>query len=233
MPNPPVTVQRALRFFVLVAIVLGIAAVWHWRGFFDEAHIAAAIAGHPAAPLLFLALQTGASLVFVPRTLLAVAAGLLFGLFWGIVWAALGSTAGAMAGFLVARYINSGLVDIDRARRLRPLLDRAASGGWRAVALLRLVPVLPHSLTNYALGLTRVRIGAYALGSLLGQLPMTVAGVAAGAAGARVVRGGTGWLAPTALGVAALGLTLLLPVLARHRANRLAPLRGALTRRTR
>ncbi len=70
-------------------------------------------------------------------------------------------------------------------------------GGWRAVAGLRLIPVIPHSLANYALGLTRLPLGAYALGSLLGQLPMTIAYVDFGAAGERVMLGTAGWLVPT------------------------------------
>ena len=34
-------------------------------------------------------------------------------------------------------------------------------GGWRAVALLRLIPIMPHSLANYGLGLTALPLGAY------------------------------------------------------------------------
>ena len=150
-----------------------------WRAVFDPAALTGTIATTPAAPLLFLALHIAASLFFVPRTLLALGAGLVFGMWWGIVWAALGSVAGAVVGFLVARYIHAGFVAkaVERAdpTPLSALLRRAENGGWRMVAVLRLVPIIPHSLTNYALGLTRVGLGAYALGSLLGQLPLTIA----------------------------------------------------------
>ena len=77
--------------------------------------------------------------------------------------------------------------------------------------------MLPHSLANYALGLTRLPLGAYALGSLLGQLPMTIAYVELGAAGGRLWAGNAGWLAPTLIGAAALPLSLLLPRFARSR----------------
>jgi hypothetical protein len=100
--------------------------------------------------------------------------------------------------------------------RLGPVLLRAERGGWRAVAALRLVPVIPHSLANYALGLTRLRIGPYALGSLLGQLPMTVAYADFGAAGSSALAGKAGWLAPTLIGLAALALSLALPRLTRQ-----------------
>ena len=147
--------------------------------------MAAAIGRDPAAPLGFLAIHIVASLVFVPRSLLAIGAGVLFGTTWGILWAELGSVAGAAAGFLLARYISSGFVDAERGTS-RSALERVERGGWRAVALVRLIPIMPHSLANYALGLTRIPLAAYAFGSLLGQLPLTIAYVEFGAAGERI-----------------------------------------------
>jgi uncharacterized membrane protein YdjX (TVP38/TMEM64 family) len=83
--------------------------------------------------------------------------------------------------------------------------------------MFRLVPVIPHSLSNYALGLTRLRLGEYALGSLLGQLPLTVAAVELGAAGERAMRGAADWLLPTIVGFMALALTILIPTIVRRR----------------
>lgn len=216
---------RIARAAVLGLLLFGVVAAWHWRGLFDPLALQALIERNPLAPLAFLAIHIAASLFFVPRTLLAFAAGILFGMWWGTLWAALGSVAGAIAGFLVARYLNAGLVAeflerIDR-RRLKRLLASVEQGGWRMVALLRLVPVIPHSLTNYALGLTRLGIGAYAAGSLLGQLPLTIAYADLGAAGGRALSGAADWphrvLWPSLIGVTALGLSLLIPLLVRRR----------------
>lgn len=216
------------RLLVLVLLGAGMAAAWRWRGLFDPAALTGLIAANPAAPLAFIALHVAASLFFVPRTLLAVGAGLVFGMWWGIVWAALGSVAGGVAGFLVARYLNTGFLDRADPLRLTALFRRAERGGWRMVAVVRLVPIIPHSLTNYALGLTGVRLGAYALGSLLGQLPLTVAYADLGAAGGNVLLGGADWrtqvLWPSLIGLSALALSLLIPLLARRR---LRPIPGA------
>jgi uncharacterized membrane protein YdjX (TVP38/TMEM64 family) len=211
----PVGVRRTLRLALLPLLAVGVAAAWCWRGVLDPTTITAAIGRYPAAPLCFLAVHTAASLLFVPRTLLAIVAGLLFGMGWGIVWAASGSVAGAMAGFLVARYINSGLIDL---RRLGPVVGQVERGGWRGVAVLRLIPIMPHSVANYALGLTRLSLGAYALGSLLGQLPMTIAYADLGAAGERLMLGGANWVEPTLIGLAGLSLSLLIPSIARRSA---------------
>ena len=211
---PAVGLRRTARLVVLVLLAIGAASVWQWRAILDPTTITAAIGRYPAAPLGFLAVHIAASLLFIPRTLLAIVAGLLFGMGWGIVWAATGSVAGAVAGFLVARFVNSDLVD---PRRLGPIVGAVERGGWRAVAVLRLIPVIPHSLANYALGVTRLPLAAYALGSLLGQLPLTIAYVDLGAAGGRLMRGSANWVAPTLIGLAALSLSLLIPAVARRR----------------
>jgi uncharacterized membrane protein YdjX (TVP38/TMEM64 family) len=212
--------NHVLRLLLLVALAAGIAAAWRWRELFDPLALPAPIAQSPAAPLAFIGLHIAASLFFVPRTLLALGAGLVFGMWWGIVWAALGSVAGAVAGFLVARYIHSGFAGRTDPTRLSVLLRRAETGGWRMVTVVRLVPIIPHSLTNYALGLTRVRLGAYAFGSLLGQLPLTIAYADLGAAGGRALIGGADWrtqvLWPSLIGLSALALSLLIPLLARR-----------------
>jgi uncharacterized membrane protein YdjX (TVP38/TMEM64 family) len=210
---------RAFRFLIFGLLAFGAVAAWRWREALDPAAITALIDRYPAAPLGFLGLHIVASLIFIPRTLLALVAGLLFGLWWGVLWAEIGSVAGATAGFLVARYINSGLVDVERSRRIRPVLQRVERGGWRSVALLRLIPIMPHSLTNYGLGLTRLPLAAYIFGSLIGQLPMTVAYVDLGAAGGQLVFGRADWLEPTLIGLAALLVSLAIPAYSRWRAR--------------
>jgi len=192
-------------------IAVGLIAAWHERAALDPVALRNQLAGYPATPLVFLALQVVASLLFIPRTLLAVAAALLFGAWWGIFWAALGATLGSVVGFLVARYINSGWLDLENLPRIGPLLLKAESGGWRAVTALRLIPVIPHSLSNYALGLTRIGLGPYTAGSFLGQLPMTIAYVDLAAAGGRLAGGRTDWVLPVAIGAAALLISVVVP----------------------
>ncbi len=199
------------RAVVVLLIAGGLAWAWSARGALDPNSIKETIANYPAAPLVFLFAQLLASLLFIPRTVLAVAAGLLFGVWLGTLWAALGSVLGAVAGFWIARYVNGGFIELEKLPRLGPVLLKAERGGWRAVAALRLIPVVPHSLANYALGLTKLPVGSYALGSFLGQLPMTVAYVEFGAAGGRLMAGQANWIGPIAVGVLALALSILLP----------------------
>ena len=77
-----------------------------------------------------------------------------------------------------------------------------------------------------------MRLGAYAVGSLLGQLPMTIAYADLGAAGGRALLGGVDWrhevLWPSLIGLTALALSLLIPAMARRRMRQTASIPEAI-----
>jgi uncharacterized membrane protein YdjX (TVP38/TMEM64 family) len=138
-------------------------------------------------------------------------AGLIFGPWWGGILAVAGCVLGAVTGFLIARYINYGMLSLSETGRFGYLVRQIEQGDWRTVATLRLIPVLPHTAVNYALGLTRVRLASYAFGSVVGLLPMTVAFVQLGAASGHLLDGKPDWMLPTAIGAAILVLSSVLP----------------------
>lgn len=168
------------------------------------------IVGEPLAPAIFIVVMTVSSVIFVPRTILVAAGGLLFGLWWGLLWGTIGSTLGSLVSFLLARYVNAGLVDETSLPRLAPVLKAAERGGWRIVAFLRLVPILPNTPVNYALGLTRISFAGYAFGSLVGMVPMTFVSAELGASGNAALSNGN-WIMPTLLALALLAFSLILP----------------------
>ena len=107
----------------------------------------------------------------------------------------MGAVAGAAAGFALWRWIGEGRVDLNSTPKLGPLIERAERDGWRAVAIVRLIPGLPHSVANTALALTKLGWIDYLVGSFVGMLPMTLFQVDVGAAGGQVLEGRGGWIA--------------------------------------
>jgi uncharacterized membrane protein YdjX (TVP38/TMEM64 family) len=203
-----------------MAVVAGAAISIHMvrQGTIDSSAIRDVIAGNALAPLIFILLQVVASLVFVPRTFLGIAAGLLFGFAWGSVLAITGALAGAAAGFALWRWIGQGQIDLEKTPWLGPLLETAERDGWRMVAIVRLIPALPHSLANTALALTRIGWGDYLIGSFMGMLPMTLVQVDVGVAGGQVLTGHSGWLFSLVLLALLFGTSVLLRrAAARHK----------------
>jgi uncharacterized membrane protein YdjX (TVP38/TMEM64 family) len=128
-----------------------------------------------AGALMFAALYAVCSLLLVPATVLTIAAGAIFGLLWGSVLSWCAAMVSAVVAFLIARHFARDRVE--RAVRSRPRLravDHAiGDGGFRVVALLRLSPIVPFSVSNYVYGVTPVRAGSYLAASALGMLPGT------------------------------------------------------------
>ena len=128
-----------------------------------------------AGVLLFVLGYVAATVAFVPGSLLTIAAGAIFGLAKGTALVFVAATLGASAAFLVSRYLARPLVE----RRLTGndrfvAVDRAVGQeGRKIVFLLRLSPVFPFNLLNYALGLTKVSFRDYILASA-GMLPATL-----------------------------------------------------------
>lgn len=212
MYRPPVW----LRIAIVALVVAGAAIALLAERTKDAAWIGGLIDDFgPFMPLIFVAAHVVASLIFVPRSVMAVVAGAMWGFWAASLWSLVGATAGATAGFLLARYVNAGLLVPEEMKRIGPLLQRAESGGWRTVTLVRLIPILPHALTNYSLGLTRLRVFDYVLGSFFGLVPHTFLFVNLGITGRRALDGGA-WLEPMLWGLGFLGLTMLLPRLLRR-----------------
>ena len=134
--------------------------------------------------VLFAAAYVPAAVLFVPGSLLTLAAGFVFGLLKGTAIVSLGSTAGAAAAFLVGRSLAHDWV----ARRMTGRPTLAAIGraveteAFKVVLLTRLSPVFPFNLLNYAFGLTAVSFRTYVLASWIGMLPGTIMYVYLGSA---------------------------------------------------
>ena len=145
-----------------------------------------------AGYLVFYVIYVVAALLFVPGAALTIAAGFLFGLVRGTLMVSAAATTAAALAFLIARHLARGAVEA-RARKDRRFtaIDKAiGERGWKIVALLRLSPAVPFSLSNYFYGLTAIRFWPYVLTSWLAMLPATVLYVYLGAAGKAAAAGG-------------------------------------------
>ncbi len=131
------------------------------------------------------------TVLFVPGSILTIGAGAIYGPLWGTILVSLASTTGAACAFLLGRYVARDQVHAWMQSKPRfAALDQAIAlkGGW-IVFLLRLSPIFPFNLLNYALGLTGVRFWPYVLASWIGMLPGTIAFVLLGYAGRQALAG--------------------------------------------
>lgn len=161
--------------------------------------------------LLFIVGYAAATVAFVPGSVLTLVAGAIFGLVEGVVLVFTAASLGAALAFLVARYAAREAIEqrLEGNRRFAAIDKAVGRQGFKIVVLLRLSPVFPFNLLNYALGLTNIRFRDYVMASI-GMFPGTLLYVYSGkVAGdvARVVSGapvrGMAYYAVVVVGLAA------------------------------
>ena len=217
---------KALIPRLLLGLILAGAALWLAlnRERLDPAALESAIRDlgmlAPVAHVIFFALGT---VLFVPGALFGLAGGALFGPAWGTLFNLAGATIGATAAFLVARYIAADWVRARAGVRLERLIAGVEAEGWRFVALVRLVPLFPFSLMNYALGLTRISLIHYVAASLLCMLPGTVAYTWLGHAGRQALGGNNAAIQYGLLALALLAAIAFVPRFVRSWRGELPP----------
>jgi uncharacterized membrane protein YdjX (TVP38/TMEM64 family) len=168
------------------------------------------------APILFLLLYTLATVLFVPGSVLTVAGGAVFGPIRGTLWNLTGATLGATLAFVIARYIASDWVAARSGECLGRLMRGVEEEGWRFVAFIRLVPLFPFNLMNYALGLTRIRLREYVITSFVCMAPGALAYTYLGYAGREAASGQAGVIGKALLALALLAAVAFLPRVVRR-----------------
>ena len=169
-------------------------------------------AAGPRGVIFFLGAHVVANGIGIPGTLLVVVGGAVYGLWWGTVLSVIGATMGAVVAFWLARYLLHGW--FNRRFQHRPvfqkmeglLCDRALS----CVLTIRFSPVSPFNVVNFAFGLTSVSVRDYALGTLIGIIPGTLAYTWLGVTGAEALGGGS--LVPLMICLLVLMLLSVLPI---------------------
>ncbi len=108
-------------------------------------------------------------------------------------------------------------------RACKRLNDGVTAEGWRFVAFVRLVPLFPFNLLNYALGLTRIPFLSYVLATWVFMLPGAFAYTWLGYAGREALAGGEGMIRNILIALALLAAVAFLPRLVRRMRAAKAP----------
>jgi uncharacterized membrane protein YdjX (TVP38/TMEM64 family) len=140
-------------------------------------------ATHPvSAAVAFITIYILQAALSLPgAAILSLAAGALFGPVLGTFYAVVAATIGAALAFLAARYLLRDLVIARFGPRLETVNRELEARGFNYLLFLRLVPLFPFFLINLAAGLTRLPLGIFVGGTLLGIIPGGFVFVNAGA----------------------------------------------------
>src|SRR4029077_7185111 len=107
--------------------------------------------------------------------------GFLFGLWWGALLSVIGATIGSVAVFLAARTAFYDLFHARAGASLARLEEGFRRDSFSYLLFLRLVPVFSFWLVNIVPALLGMRVGPYALATLIGIIPGSIVFASVGA----------------------------------------------------
>lgn len=127
------------------------------------------------APLVFIIAYVIITVAFLPASIITLGAGFVFGIVKGSILVFIGAMLGATAAFLIGRFVaRDWIAKKVEGKSFFTALDNAiAEEGLKLIFLIRLSPAFPFNLLNYALGLTKVSLKDYVLGTT-GIIPGTI-----------------------------------------------------------
>jgi uncharacterized membrane protein YdjX (TVP38/TMEM64 family) len=123
------------------------------------------------APIGYIVLYTVGTILILPSTPLNLSGGALFGIWWGTLWTTIAAIVAAVVSFAFTRTIGREYIAQKLAGRWEAIDAEMRQGGLFYMFSIRLLPLIPYGIVNFAAGLTSIRFRDYLLGTMLGTIP--------------------------------------------------------------
>lgn len=185
--------KHALKLVALTLWLLLIACYLYFswvNGWTHEKVLGALIdlLASPYGPLLYIVIYALHPLLFFSAGVLGVAGGAFFGagsathLFWALVYTEIGSQSSAHVAYWIGRFFGQGILPVGESKGImQKYAERLRKHSFETVFIMRLL-FLPFDLVDYAAGIVGINWKAFALATLVGSFPGTLAFVSFGAA---------------------------------------------------
>ena len=167
------------------------------------------------AVVAFVVAYIVATVLFLPGSILTIAAGFIYGVGWGTLLAAPTATVAATVAFVAGRAVGRAPLArrFGEGAQFRAIDAVIETRGALVVTLLRLSPIVPFVVLNYVLSLTKVKTRTYVVASAVGMLPGTILYVYLGSLASTATEAASGGAAPSGLRLALLAAGLVATVL--------------------
>jgi len=175
------TRQTLFTLASILIVALLLAASWRWTPLGEWIDLDTVIGrldslrGEWVAPLVVIVIYIVAGLVLFPVTLLIIATGVTFGALHGFAYGLLAAEASALINYAIGHHLGRNTIRNLSNRWISRVSQRLARQGLLAMITLRVVPVAPFGVINLVAGASHIRLRDFALGTLLGLAPGTLA----------------------------------------------------------
>ncbi|MBM3213415.1 TVP38/TMEM64 family protein [Candidatus Poribacteria bacterium] len=165
-----VALRRALAVVAWLAVAIG--GFWLLRHEVGSDALAARLSKMGSWALLaYCAAYVFIAAMALPGIPLTLAGGYVFGVTVGASLTLASAMVASSVSFLIARHAAGDWFDRALGSRARVVWSGIEQDGWKYVVVVRLVPLFPFGLLNYAFGLTPIRFLPYAAASAVAMVP--------------------------------------------------------------
>jgi uncharacterized membrane protein YdjX (TVP38/TMEM64 family) len=123
------------------------------------------------APIIYILVYAIATLCILPSTPLNLTGGAIFGPVWGTVWTSIAAVLAAVISFWFSRTIGRKFIEKKLSGKWQSIDKEMQGGGFFYMFAIRLLPLIPYGIVNFAAGLTSIKFRDYFFGTLLGTVP--------------------------------------------------------------
>jgi uncharacterized membrane protein YdjX (TVP38/TMEM64 family) len=173
MATPRSSKLRTILILALIAVLaFGAFLILHRRGvgLQEVAAWLSSVGDQWWAPVIFIVLYALFNTFLLPATVLTLTAGVIWGWLAGGLWVLVASTIGSAVPYLIA-YSGSGWVEEVMKRKAGRMYNALKKEGFMSLLLMRLIPVVPYNILNYAAGLACIRPRDYFAATFIGTIP--------------------------------------------------------------
>lgn len=180
------TGKTLLSVGIPIISLIGLALAWRHLspGSYTDLGFASDLLGHyshsPLAPFYAIVAFILGGLVAFPVLVLIAATSIVLGPWLGWLTATAGVLLSALILFMVGRVLGQQTLQSLLGPRAVHIQGGIVSKGIIAVALIRMVPIAPFSVVNLLAGASKLKLGDFMIGTVLGMVPGITAMAALG-----------------------------------------------------
>jgi uncharacterized membrane protein YdjX (TVP38/TMEM64 family) len=163
---------------VLIIILISISRLFDWSQLADRQYLQRIVEqNYLVAVLVYLGIFWLIKFTFLPINPVIIMGGAVFGGILGGAYALVAIYSGSIALFFLGRKLGKQVVtQIIEAKfvKIQKANQNLKNQGFRAVFILRILPLAPLAVMNLFLAVSKVRFRDYLWGTLIGAIPGTM-----------------------------------------------------------
>ena len=126
----------------------------------------------PWALIVFITLYAMNTISLLPPIgIMSLSAGFIFGPLNGSIAIMTGAFLGTTATFFIARHFGAKIVENLIKGKAKEFQEKLDQNGFKVILFIRLIPLIPWEVVNYASGLSKIKYVDFILATLIGIFP--------------------------------------------------------------